>query len=145
MTKEIPLKDGGFAIVDAQNYPLLAKYEWYINRGGHVQSKLGVIHRIIMAAPNGIVIDHINLNKLDNREANLRYATIAENNRNRGPRPGKKYKGINKYPDRWTATIGMNGSFLRLGSFKTEREAVEAYNAAAIKYHGEFAYLNPIP
>jgi len=83
-------------------------------------------------------IDHINRNKLDNRIQNLREATNAENSRNR-KRLTTGYKGVTLHKGRYIARIGINYEIINLGSFDTPIEASEAYQAAAIKYHGEFA------
>lgn len=47
-----------------------------------MNDKRQYIHRIIMNAPKGLVVDHINHNTLDNRKSNLRICTSTENHRN---------------------------------------------------------------
>lgn len=47
-------------------------------------NKLQRLHRVIMNPPDGMVVDHINGDTLDNRKCNLRICTVATNNRNRG-------------------------------------------------------------
>lgn len=93
-------------------------------------------------------IDHINGQKDDNRWENLRLATNRENCCNKGPSKNNKsgYKGVSKKNKRsWVAVIHTNSRQIRLGTFSTPEEAAVAYNKAALKYHGEFAYINPIP
>jgi len=93
-------------------------------------------------------VDHINGDNLDNRKKNLRLCTYAENNRNRKPLENKtsKYKGVglnkNYKIKTWQARIVKNSKRYSLGYFKNEKEAALAYNQAAKKYFGEFAYLN---
>jgi hypothetical protein len=84
---------------------------------------------------------------MDNRRANLRGATRAQNIRNRkkfANSSGSKYKGINRYKNknRWVARIMFEKKRIHLGIFRNEIEAAKAYDRAAIKYHGEFASLN---
>jgi hypothetical protein len=92
-----------------------------------------------------LVIDHINRNGLDNREANIRPATVAQNAWNSRKRnPHSKYKGIwfAKDKQKFRACITANGKRHHLGYFADEISAAKAYDEAAKKYHGEFAVLN---
>lgn len=88
-------------------------------------------------------LDHINGNRSDNRIANLREATPAENARNgkgwveRG-RTGR-LKGAYPSKLRWAATIRVNRKLIYLGQFPTEQAAHEAYVKAAKQHFGEFA------
>ena len=100
-----------------------------------------------MAAPTGIIVDHINRNGLDNRRANLRFATVAENgwNSRRGVNVGSsKYKGVawDKRAKKWRTVLCYKGGRKYLGYFEDEKTAAKMYDKAAKKYHGEFAVLN---
>ena len=175
--KQIPLsikhgnqregKEPVFAIVDDEDYDYLIQFNWsvaksyrtlfYAMRGTwdkitHKKSCIQM-HRLIMNCPQGMVIDHINHDGLDNRKENLRICTHAENSRNRkmGHRTDSKYKGVLRYKDKrrpkinkWKAIISTGGKCLYLGSYNTEKEAAIAYNAKAKELFGEFAYLNVI-
>ena len=107
------------------------------------------MHRQIIAAPKEVIVDHININTLDNRKANLRFATYTQNNWNsrRGMNEGSsKYKGVvwNKQQNKWRVTIVNNKKSFHLGFFEDEKEAAKAFNEAALKYRGQFALLNEI-
>lgn len=96
---------------------------------------------------DGYVVDHINCDGLDNRRANLRLATRQQNKCNSRPnsRGGtSRYKGIFWAKDRkkWRAAITFKGKTIRLGQFDNEVEAAKVRDAAAKKYHGQFAWLN---
>jgi hypothetical protein len=106
------------------------------------------MHREIIRTPRHLVVDHINHNGLDNRKANLRPATRAQNNYNRliikRKDSSSKYKGVSwkKEYKKWQAQIYVNGQFKFLGYFEDEIQAAKAYDEAAKKYYGRFACLN---
>ena len=158
--RRIPLTQGKYAIVDPEDYERLSKYKWHAHKAPHtfyaVRSltngkkqprKNAQMHNLIIEVPPGMFIDHINHNGLDNRKANLRPATRTQNiwHRKKFKRPSRsRYKGVDwsKTQKKWRARIRVNGKRIYLGSFKNELQAAKAYDAAAKKYHGEFAVLN---
>ncbi len=83
----IPLTQGKYAIVDAGDYERLSQYRWYATRtrsgacyaATNMDGTTVFMHRLIMNAPKGKVVDHINGNGLDDRAANLRICTPGEN------------------------------------------------------------------
>ena len=149
----IPLTKGKFALVDEQDYEPLSKYFWCYTRQGYAeatQRKLYDINRIMhrnMFPPTELEVDHINGDKLDNRRANLRLATREQNSKNLRPQKGRKYKGVyyRKKFDNWVASISLDKKLIYLGVFNTDDDAARAYNEAAKRMHGEFAWLNPVP
>ena len=96
--KAIPLADGFYAYVDAADYEWLSRYTWRLYAGGyagrHDRGKTIYMHREIMEAPKGTMVDHIDGSKANNCRFNLRMCTRQENQRNRGkaraPLPGSK-------------------------------------------------------
>ena len=105
------------------------------------------MHREIINAPEDMFVDHINHNGLDNRKANLRFATPADNARYaRYPKinTSSKYRGVwyNKQTRKWRATIVVNRKRKQIGYFHNEINAARAYDQAAQKYYREFAILN---
>jgi hypothetical protein len=106
-------------------------------------------HFIIGDPPPGMVVDHINGDRLDNRRANLRFCTLAQNKQNSRPYRGgtSRYKGVSwkrtgKGTGKWLARIRVDGKDIHLGFHKEEEEAAKAYDTAAIRYYGEFARTN---
>lgn len=87
-------------------------------------------------------IDHINLNKSDNRFSNLRKATFVQSGQNRGRSSRNKsgVKGVvfELQTRKWKAHIRVNGRGVTLGRFATIDEAAAEYARASALYHGEF-------
>jgi hypothetical protein len=92
--------------------------------------------------PNGDV-DHINLDKADNRWINLRPATRSQNCANvpchRRNKSGLKGVHFQKDAGRWVAYITVNRTRKHLGMFATKEEAAQARASAASVLYGEFA------
>jgi len=74
-------------------------------------------------------IDHINMDKSDNRIENLREVTKQQNSFN------TKAKGYSKVKTGYSSYIRFNGKKIHLGNFKNEIEAKEAYQEAKKLYH----------
>jgi hypothetical protein len=159
--RRIPLSRGKYALVDPDDYDRLSKYNWHMvgdkgafyavrNTGQRRGAKRIVVkmHREVLRVPDGMFVDHINHNGLDNRKANLRPATQAQNARNRRKvQRGNfhsKYKGLTWYrrEKRWAVRIMVDRKSKFIGYFDNERDAAKAYDMAAKKYHGQFAALN---
>jgi hypothetical protein len=157
----VPLTRGQFALVNECDARLVLPYKWQARL--HHTKKCFYAYRCVGKRKHLInvsmaraifgesagVVDHKNGITLDNRRSNLRSATHSQNAGNRRSGIGKsKYKGVHWKMGRgkknWLARIGDNGNRISLGSFYTEEEAARAYNRAAIKKWGEFAYLNII-
>ena len=160
---EVPLYGkkaaGRVALVDHEDYGLVMQYRWHIfeivRRGrvhgpyarAAIKSEDGrgrqvSMHALLTGWP---LTDHIDGDGLNNHRSNLRAATNAQNVRNGRPRGGRsQFKGVTWYRARrkWHAAIMLNGKHHHLGYFTDEAEAAHAYDAAAVRLHGEFARLN---
>ena len=147
----ISLGEGKSAMVDAADFEWLNRYKWRTTggSGGYARSTIGgknvAMHRLIMNASPGLVVDHINGNIWDNRRHNLRVCTVAQNARNRRSLRGtSRFKGVswNARCHKWRAAIYCMGKKIRLGDFENEIEAARAYDRKAKELFGQFAYLN---
>lgn len=135
---------GGYAIVDKE-YEYLANEAWRKTHWGYaIRSRdKALLHRVILDAPRGKVVDHINGDPLDNRSTNIRLCDQRDNAKNQKARKNKTgYKGVYKKANKYVARIRNNYQYIHIGIYKTAKEASEAYNKKAIELHGEYARLN---
>ncbi len=152
MPQELPLLRGQIALVDSQDYLWLSAYRWRLNSRGYVIRSYTVhgrefyvcLHREIMNARRGHVVDHIDHDKLNNTRANLRFVTQQQNTRfrRRFTNNTSGYKGVNYQNDRWHARIEVDERAIHLGYFDDPGLAALAYDAAATRVFGEFALPN---
>ena len=79
---------------------------------------------------SGLVVDHINFNRLDNRLNNLRVITQRENTNLKHMKSVSEFTGVdfNKKSMKWRSRILVNGKRIFLGYFNSEKEASESYN-----------------
>ena len=95
--------------------------------------------------PGKMYVDHINGDRDDNRFANLRLVSSAENAWNSSIRSHNTsgYKGVSwhKGKQRWIATITVNGKQRQVGQFLTKEEAYRCYCDEAERVHGEHSNL----
>lgn len=154
--KEIPLTQGKVALVDDADYESLMQHKWYAqksNRGtwyahrtiwGTPKKTTVPMHREIMQPADGLVIDHINHDGLDNRRENLRACESWQNTTYQRPWEGKKipYRGVAAEYNKFSAHIQYRGHRTHLYGFNTQEEAARAYDKMASEFFGEFAVLN---
>lgn len=152
---------GGYQVlVDEQDEPLLSANEWRVRNFGGRNGKPYVyrradpnfciyLHREILGFPEEWV-DHRDGDGLNNQRKNLRLATPSQNQHNQKAQSGKKskYKGVcstsagSNSIRPWRAYIKISGTRLWLGTYYTEKDAADAYDAAARHHFGEFAKTN---
>ena len=159
--KEIPITQGKVALVDDEDFVFLNSFKWTATRGkrkngqdcfyAYRSEKKGgkwrpiLMHRIILDAKKGQLVDHRNHDCLDNRRSNLRLATQSQVHANRKISFGSsKYKGVSWFDrtGKWVVYIRIQGKQKNVGYFETEEEAARAYDAKARELFGEFARLN---
>lgn len=136
MVQKIALSQGKNAVVDQEDYDWLSKWKWtydthgYAYRRDYKQNKKIYMHRVILRPSEGLVSDHINRDKLDNRRINLRAVTKLENNRNHGVSKRNKsgYTGVIwfKPAQLWRAYYGGKTGRVELGYFKKKTDAINA-------------------
>ena len=158
MVVQIELAKGMVALIDEEDWELVRGYRWRAFKGPTNNTwyaltsvrrddggQRGVyMHRLILGLTDPrIKSDHRDGNGLNNQRWNLRACANSENLRNRGAQANNKcgFKGVSWRKDcgKWRADIMADGKRKHLGHFKTPEEAHQAYCAAAIELHGEFA------
>jgi len=142
---------GKFTIVDDDTYEWASKHKWYLHHKGYLRAHLPgynklVLHQKVLGKKEGFVSDHINGDKLDNRQSNLRFATIEENAQNRKTPINNTsgFTGVSFYKrnKKWGVCIRHKRSSYFLGLFEDILEAALVRDAAALGAYGEFARLN---
>lgn len=158
--KKIKLTKGQYTLIDNEDFQRISRYRWHAYYDKTIMSfyarttlykkriKKNItlsMHRFIMNATPKKIIDHINHNTLDNRKNNLRLCNRKESARNTRKLKGVSiFKGVCLYKPRmnWRARIRAKEKTIYLGYFNNQKQAALAYDKAARKYYGEFAYTN---
>lgn len=153
MEYKLQLTQGKCTVVDAKTYKWACKHKWYAVNwkgsfyAGRRDGKTFLsLHRAILKAEKGVMVDHINGDTLDNRISNLRLCNNTQNQRNQKLNKANSsgYKGVSwhKTNKRWMARIKISGKLKYLGYFEFVEDAAKAYDVAAKEHFGEFANLN---
>jgi len=162
---ESPTKGTHVAFIDIEDWDKIKSIYWRVYSpatrprstyviGWDKKNKRDVkLHRVLLDAPRGLHVDHINGNGLDNRRENLRLATHKENCRN-SKLQNKSLSGLKGVhitkSGLFQARINWRDKDGKLlwehgpKYFKTPEEAALCYNAMATKRFGEFAGLNNV-
>lgn len=158
---KIPLTRGEYAIVDECDVEFLQQWNWYVweSPEGMKYAKRNIryspfvrthdikMHRVVaerwgILTTTKLIVDHKNLNGLDNRTGNLRIATFSQNMANKRVRKDSRsgVRGVNfhKKTGKWQSSLMVNGVRHYLGLRDTPEEAAELYAEASAKLHKEF-------
>ena len=151
---EIVLTQGQSTKISKGDFDKVRPYKWYAvkRRKGYWACAHSLLpdgtkknislHRLLLEPDEDHVVDHINMNPLDNRRENIRIASRSQNQMNRRVSSNNTtgYKGvsIDSRSGKFIASISVNCKFIRLGTFQTAEEAAKAYAEASRKYHGEY-------
>ena len=153
-TVRVPLTQGDFALIDAEDTDRITAFRWraacskrncYAVRSGRKgtgEPATVYMHREILGAPKGVEVDHRNGDGLDNTRSNIRIATHQQNMTNCRLRSNNTsgYIGVSFETghQKWCASIRVNGRNIRLGCFDEKEDAAQARTAAAHQIRGEF-------
>jgi len=165
LSRELQLTQGKVAIVDECDFERVSQFKWcagydkkwdrwYAARSLRLEKgkwSTERLHRFIMGLEYGdpTQVDHIapgSESGLNNQKSNLRLASSAENQCNRGKTRNNTstWKGVSFYKNKgkWGAQIRVGGKLLYGGTFLTAQEAAKRYDALARLHHGAYAVLN---
>jgi hypothetical protein len=146
---------GKFALVDDNMHEFLNQWKWHYGCGGyairnvyikgsgrkHQKGFFVYMHRMVNKTPDGLVTDHINRDKLDNRRENLRTCTDIQNRYNRG-KYSNNTSGVlgvtwDKARNKWQAQIRVKNKNIHLGRYVSLQGATLARRWGEKLYHGE--------
>lgn len=132
-------------LLDKEDLPLFESRKWFV-RNGYLTTtssfkRYETFHRLVMNSPAGLIVDHKNRNRLDNRKCNLRIASSSQNQAN-AVRKSKHGRGIKFRNGKYEASITVDGKREYLGRFESVDAAKRAYDERAVKIFGEFAVTN---
>ena len=137
----IPLSRGMSALVDNDDHERLVGSKWFVQAamGGKMYAarkvrdggrwRVQYMHRVIMAAPPKMVVDHLNGDSLDNRKSNLRLTTQSANLRNSRLAIGRGAH-FDKRTRRWFTRVSYEGTRIMLGRYSSEEMAHAAIHQA---------------
>jgi hypothetical protein len=141
---------GDAFLFDIADLPLIQRHTWHPGKRGypatHIRCRTVVLHRLLFPEADGVEIDHINGDKLDNRRANLRACTHQQNgfNQKRRQTNTSGYIGVSFSPRLgcFEAYIHHNGKKHHLGLYADSAAAARVRDCVARLLFGEFARLN---
>jgi hypothetical protein len=137
-------------IIDSDDFNKVSVFNWSLHKSGYAVANIGykktgfkstiLLHRLIMSFPNKL-IDHINMDKRDNRKSNLRSCSYSENKCNSYKKSNAISKGISIISSgKFRVRITKNNKTITIGYYSSLDDAKKSYYESRKLYHGEFAF-----
>ena len=153
------IENNSIMLISKNKFNYVINFKWYLGKNNYPvaynsidnQIKFGrgiTLHKLLF--PNlskGLVVDHINRNKLDNRNENLRICTAKENsyNKTKSVNSLNKYKGVSKSSNgMFKASITKDGKKIEINDIPDEKLAAQTYNLMSEELFGSFACKNNV-
>jgi hypothetical protein len=142
---------GKVALVDDEDFDKVNMYRWRVVKSGEnlyaytlSYGNQIAMHRLIMEPSEGMIVDHINRNGLDNTRNNLRICAHSENMRNRRKRKNSEsqFIGVSRNRKGWGAEFKYKKKRYWVGTFDTQEEAARARDAKVLEFKDEFMSIN---
>jgi hypothetical protein len=151
--REILLSNGMVTLVNEEDYDYARRYSWRYTKGGEgksdyvktdIRQQTYKLHRLILRARPGEIVDHVNRNTLDNRRCNLRFCDWSQNATNREFINKYGFRGVNSRRDNGKYyAMARKGKTSLYGPTRTDpADAALDYDSLALQLFGEFAILN---
>jgi hypothetical protein len=150
--REIPLTKGYVALVDDEDFERVSAFKWCAWRTGPTKPRYAVscikgkntlMHRFIMGAMKGQIIDHVDRNGLNNKRDNLRPCTYRDNNINKATRTNVSgYRGVERLIWNGNNNYRVRVDQSHVGTFNNAKSAAHTYDCVARIRHGKFARTN---
>lgn len=109
-------------ILDDEDFEKYKNIKWHLLDDRYAANGHTYLHRLIMNAPKGKVVDHLNHNTLDCRKKNMRVVTQSENCKNS--------RIIGYYFEKWCNKWHVEYRKINFGRYNTEEEAKRAIRLA---------------
>lgn len=148
-------KINAITLVSKDSLDIVLKYKWYLSKNGYPKgyqtygqkkkrTRKAKLHRLVMGrVDKGMVVDHIDTNRLNNTLQNLRVCTPKQNSYNRSKNKNRKYKGTYKgRKNTWTARATKDGTTHEIKDIETEEEAARMYDIMAEELFGKYCNKN---
>jgi hypothetical protein len=140
--------------IDKKDRFLLKEYPWYLGYQGYITARLKakkhlkihnqqgiLLHRLIVNAPKGSIVDHINGNRLDNRRKNLRIVNRTQHCLNKQVQSNNKLgvKGVDFHNNKYRVVKVIKGKQKLIGHFHALKEAEKASIEADKQFFGKYS------
>jgi len=151
MELEIKDKNNSIIQISDEDFEMVSQHKWHVNKDGYVKGQANgkkvFLHRFILSAQSGQVVDHSNGDKLDNRRENLKITTYQKNSENRKISKSKKssqFRGVyyHKNSEKYVVYCMHDGINNRIGCFNTEIEAAESRDIYVVQNNLSHIQLN---
>lgn len=135
-------RSGEEFLVDLADFEQCRQYLWTFTQGYAANHQVGTLHRFLL--PGCDMVDHIDRDTHNNRQANLRDGSGGVNSRNSRPRASASgWRGVHRMRDRWQARIVIDGVKYRGGTFDSVEEAACAVHDIAVQHGVGLDYPAP--
>lgn len=137
----IPHTEDYFTI-NIDDWNQVKQYSWYLKNPGYISATINdktiYLHRFLMNAQKGDIIDHVDRNKMNNTRSNLRLSDYYKNAWNSEGYGKTKVKGVMLTKEKkYMVRIMRNYQSFYLGTFDNIEDAKNAYIIKALEFHDE--------